>query len=284
MSVVQNKWDWEISPGTSDWNWNFQELWSYRHLLTSLVKRTLLLNYQQTVLGPFWALLQPMLTLLTYLLVFGKLVGLSTGTLPPVLFYFSGIILWSFFNDCFSGTASTFRDNMGIFSKVYFPRIIMPLAVVCTSFIRVVMQMFLLLILISYFNLFTQTHVSLTWYFFGFPFAILCVGLQAVGFGLACSILTAKYRDLMNVIKIVIRLLMFVTPVIYPLSSVNHNVRWIMMLNPLTSIFEFFRLCLFGEGTVLPYHFLLTVLFSIVIFVLSTLAFNRQGNKLMDTI
>lgn len=284
MPVVQKKWDWEIGSATSDWNWSTRELWSYRYLLGSLVHRTFLLNYQQTILGPFWTLLQPLLTLVTYLLVFKKLVGLSTGSLPPTLFYFSGIVLWNFFNECFMGTVSTFRDNMHLFSKVYFPRIIMPLSVVCSSFMRFLIQMSFLLILILYYNFFTDYKVPVTLFTLGFPIATVLVGIQAFGLGLACSILTAKYRDLLNVVNIVIRLLMFVTPVIYPLASINEKVRWIVMLNPLTQLFELFRFCLLGEGTVSPLYLSGSILFSIVIFIVALIVFNKQGNKLMDII
>lgn len=284
MSVVQKKWDWEIGAETSDSNWKMHELWAYRHLLISLVQRTFLLNYQQTVLGPFWTLLQPVLTLAIYVLVFSKLVGISTGRLPPILFYFSGIILWGFFNDCFSGTTSTFRDNMSLFSKVYFPRIIMPLSAVCSNFMRLLIQMTLLFVLLLYFKIFTNYAIHYSLYIIFFPIAILLVGFQAFGLGLACSVLTAKYRDLLNVVNIVIRLLMFVTPVIYPLSSIKSNVRWIVMLNPLTPVFELFRFCLFGEGTISMPHLLCTLFFTFFVFYFALLLFNKQGNKLMDVV
>jgi lipopolysaccharide transport system permease protein len=284
MPTVQNKWDWEIKANTSDWNWKMKELWGYRHLLASLVQRTFLLNYQQTVLGPLWTLLQPLLTLITYVIVFGKFVGISTGKMPPVLFYFSGIVLWTFFNDCFTGTTNTFRDNMHIFSKVYFPRIIIPLSVVSSNFIKLLIQMGFLVILIVYYKLFKGYTVLFGWGAFGFPLVIFLIGIQALGLGLACSIITAKYRDLMNIVNIVIRLLMFVTPVIYPLSSLNPGVRWIMMLNPLTPLFEYFRLCLFGEGTVSTLHLFASIGFTFFIFAAALAFFNKQGNKLMDIV
>jgi lipopolysaccharide transport system permease protein len=284
MSVAQKKWDWEIGAATSDFNWKAKELWSYRHLLKSLVQRTFLLNYQQTILGPLWTLLQPILTLVIYMMVFKKMVGLSTGNLPPVLFYFSGIVLWNFFNECFTGSVSTFKDNMNIFSKVYFPRIIMPLSVASASFMRLVIQMCLLLVLMLYYTFFSSYNVPFSWTLLGAPVAVFLVGILALGLGLACSVLTAKYRDLLNVVNIVIRLLMFVTPVIYPLGSVNKGVNWIIMLNPLTPMFEFFRWCLLGEGTVLPLQFACSFVFAIFIFVTAVHVFNKQGNKLMDIV
>ncbi len=284
MNSENRMWDWEIGASTSDWNWKIQELWGYRHLLSSLVQRTFLLNYQQTVLGPFWTLLQPLLTLITYMLVFGKLVGLSTGSVPPILFYFSGIILWTFFSDCFLGTTNTFRENMHLFSKVYFPRIIMPVSVAVSNFIKLLIQLSLLFLIILYYRIFENYSVPVTWYFATFPFLVFLVGALALGLGLTCSIITVKYRDLVNIINIGIRLLMFVTPVIYPLSSIKAGTRWVMILNPLTPLFEYFRFCLFGEGIVSPSQMLFSVAFTAIVLVSALISFNKKGNKLLDIV
>ena len=150
MPATTKKWDWVISPVTSDWSWNTKDLLSYRHLLIGLVKREFLLGYQQTILGPLWVVVQPILTLIIYVLVFRKLIGVSIGTLPPVLFYFSGIVLWNFFNESFERTSNTFRDHIHLFSKVYFPRIIMPLSLLVTNFFRCLIQLSLLVIIIAY--------------------------------------------------------------------------------------------------------------------------------------
>jgi lipopolysaccharide transport system permease protein len=284
MSKSAKGWDWEIGAATSDWSWNLKEIWEYRHLLFSLVKRNIVFNYQQTILGPFWTLLQPLLTLVIYVLVFGKMVALSTGTLPPVLFYFSGIILWSFFNDSFLENSNTFRDNIYLFSKVYFPRIIMPLSVTITHFLRLLIQLAFLSLLILFYCIVKGFYISYTWNILLFPFSMVMIGTLGLGLGLSCSILTAKYRDISNLVVIGIRLLMFVTPVIYPLASIKNEFRWIVKLNPLTPFFELFRLSLLGEGTVDIVQLMLSSLLIISLLVFSLLIFNKSGSKLIDVV
>jgi lipopolysaccharide transport system permease protein len=275
---------WEINSKTSYWGGDFKELWGYRHLLGSLVRRDFLLNYKQTVLGPIWILFQPILTLITYVLVFGKMVGISTGTIPPVLFYFSGIVLWNFFNDSFAGTSFTFKENAHIFSKVYFPRIIMPLSVITTHFFRFLIQLLLFFLLIVYYWLFQDAPLHLSPWLLAIPVIIVVLGAIGLAMGLFFSVITAKYRDLMNVVTMGLRLFMFVTPVIYPVSAVPENIRWIVELNPLTPLFELFRFALLGEGTVTPYGFLYSIGFAIVALLVAMLLFNKQGDKLIDIV
>lgn len=284
MPTTKDDWDWEIGTETSYLGASTQEFWSYRHLLISLVKRDFLLKYQQTVLGPFWILFPPLMTLVTYILVFGKFVGVSTGTLPPVLFYFSGIVLWSFFSSSFSGTSSTFRDNAQIFSKVYFPRLVMPVAVIIRHFFDFLIQLFLLLLMIGFYWLFLDWSVSINLNLLWFPVSVVTVGGIALGMGLIFSVLTAKYRDMNYLVSLGVRLLMFVTPVVYPLATVPEDVRWIALLNPLTPLFEVFRLSLLGEGTVSPFLLMYSILFMIVIMIVALLLFNKQGDKLIDVL
>lgn len=284
MLTQESNWDWEISSKPK-WSWNLRPLFAYRHLLGNLVRREFLLNYQQTVLGPVWILFQPILTLLTYVLVFGKLLSISTGSnLPPVLFYFSGIILWNFFNDSFAGTSNVFRDNIHIFTKVYFPRIIMPLSLIVTQLFRLLIQLLLLVLLIVYYVLFAGFRMEISSSMLLVPVAILFTGLISFSMGLFFSILTAKYRDMANLVFIAIRLLMFVTPVFYSLSSVHEKLRWIINLNPLTSQFELFRIGLFGAGITSPPHFLYSVLFTILSLSAALYLFNKQGSKLIDVV
>ena len=284
MLQQEQKWDWEIQAQPKI-RWSARDILAYRHLLASLVRREFLLNYQQTVLGPIWILFQPLLTLVTYVLVFGKLIGIPTGEhLPPVLFYFSGIVLWNFFNDSFVGTSNTFRDNIQIFSKVYFPRIIMPLSVLFTHFFRLIVQLLLLFLMIVYYITFKDFHGPLSFQFLLIPLAVLLTGMISFTLGLFFSVLTAKYRDISNLVYVGIRLLMFVTPVIYPLSAVQENLRWVVNINPLTPVFELFRKGLYGQGTVEPLQLLYCILFAVVTLFGSLYLFTRQGSKLIDVV
>lgn len=284
MNAKDVSWDWEISSKTSYWNESFKTIWSYRHFIASLIRRQFLLNYQQTILGPLWILFQPILTLITYVLVFGHMVRLPTGTLPPVLFYFAGIILWNFFSETFSGTSNTFRDNAHIFSKVYFPRIIIPLSVLATQFLRFLIQLGLLIIFTFYYIFFQHLQLSFSYWLFAAPIAIVCTGIIALGLGLIFSVITAKYRDMGNLVSVGLRLLMFVTPVIYPLASVSKELVWIVKVNPLTSLFELFKLSLLGEGSFYLSLFFYSVVFMLAITTIAVLVFNKQGDKLIDVV
>ena len=284
MMTQEKRWDWEISSKPR-WTWDISHILAYRHLLGSLVRREFLLNYQQTILGPAWILFQPILTLIVYVLVFGNLVRIPIGEgLPPVLFYFSAIVLWNFFNDSFLSNSNTFRDNIHIFSKVYFPRIIIPISVIITHFLRLVVQLLLLGLMIVYFVMFKNFSVQFTPYVFAVPVAVLFVGGISFSLGLIFSILTAKYRDISNLVYVGIRLLMFVTPVIYPLASVQENFRWIVNINPLTPLFELFRLGLFNQGTVSGYQLTYSSLFLFLSLIVALYLFNRQGTKLIDVV
>lgn len=284
MSANEKKWDWEIQSKTTWMGSRLEELWEYRHLLVGLVRRDFLLNYQQTVLGPFWILFQPIMTLATYVIVFGKLVGIPTGTVPPVLFYLSGIVLWNLFSDGFNGTSATFRENAHIFSKVYFPRLIMPLSQLSTHFMRFLFQMILLLLVIVYYLIFEDVSIQLTPWVIGLPFVIILTSLFALSLGLLFSVVTAKYRDLTNLVGLGIRLLMFLTPVIYSVDYIPEKVRWIVLINPLTPLFELFRLSLLGEGTVTLPQLAYSVVFISFFFIGSMLIFNKQGDKLIDVV
>ncbi|WP_224996727.1 ABC transporter permease [Cesiribacter sp. SM1] len=286
MSEKINKdhWDWEFGSRTTWWGWSAKELWAYRNLLGRLVRRDFLLNYQQTVLGPLWILFQPILTLITYVMVFDKLVGIDTGSIPPVLFYLSGIVLWSFFSDSFSGTAFTFRENAEVFSKVYFPRLVVPLSVLSTHCMRFVMQFLLLLLAMLWYWVVEDTTYSFNAWILFVPLAIILIGCIGLSLGLIFSVLTAKYRDLANLVHLGIRMMMFLTPVIYPLAIIPENVRWLVLWNPLTSLFEVFRYAMLGSGTVDLLGLAYSVVVSLVLLLVSFMIFNKQGDKLIDVV
>lgn len=284
MKSDSEKWEWEITSKTSYWNENFKAPWNYRHFLASLIRRDFLLSYQQTILGPFWIIFPALITVITYVLVFNKMVGISTGSLPPVLFYFSGIILWNFFSDCWGGTSATFKENAHLFSKVYFPRIIIPASVICTHFLRFLLQILFLILIIAYYIFYKKFSLSLNLWIIALPAAIICVALTGLGMGLFFSVITAKYRDISNIVTLGLRLLMFVTPVIYPLSSIPEKWRVLVAINPLTSLFEIFRLAFLGEGVITFPMFLYSIFFTLTVSLGSLLIFNKQGDKLIDVV
>lgn len=281
---MNSKWDWEIGARTSWLGASPQEFWQYRHLLTGLVRRDFLLGYQQTVLGPLWVLLQPILTMITYVIVFGKVVGVSTGTVPPVLFYLAGIILWNLFNDSFTGTSSTFRDNAHIFSKVYFPRIIMPCAQLSGFVISFGIQFGFLLLVLLYYSFAKGWPLPALPWLLVLPSVILLVSAQSIALGLLFSVLTGKYRDVKFIVGLGVRLLMFLTPVIYPVQYVAGKWQWIVQLNPLTPPFELFRRALLGEGTVTMGQMLYSTAFTLALLIGSLLIFNKQGDKIIDVV
>lgn len=248
-----------------------------------LVRRDFLVHHQQTLLGPMWIIFQPLIILFTYLLIFEKAVGLSTDGVPPTLFYLSGIILWTLFSDCFTGTAFTFTQNGQLFGKVYFPRLVIPLSVVVGNLLRFSIQFaifFLMLLAIAPSRIIDD---PLRWMI---PL-VVCLALVCglgLGLGMVFSILTAKYRDLVNVIHLIVRLLMFATPVIYPLSIVSADMQAWVSLNPLCAVVELFRFGFLGEGTFTSFQLLYSSVCVAVLILTGSLLFNKFGNKLQDVI
>lgn len=283
MADIDNKWEWGIGPKPAHAFSIFKSIYSYRHFHSALVRKEFLLNYQQTILGPLWIFFQPLLTLIVYVLVFGKLIGIPTGkSIPPVLFYFSGIILWNFFNDSFWGISNTFRDHIHLYSKVYFPRIIVPLSVLSTHFLRFLIQFAMLVIVLIYFIVFKNFRLQSGLNLLALPLVFIGVAAVSTGCGLVAALLTARYRDFTNLIAIVLRLLMFVTPVLYPLAALTAKLKWVVLINPLTPFFELFRFCLFGEGSVDVYSLAYSFSFSFIILFISLFLFNARSSKLID--
>ncbi|ALI99908.1 ABC transporter permease [Rufibacter tibetensis] len=283
-TVNKGNWDWEINSKTHYWGLNVKELWHYRHLSSSLVRKDFLLNYQQTVLGPLWLLLQPLLTLATYILVFNKLIGVSTGKLPPVLFYLSGIVIWNFFHDTLIGTSFIFRENAQIFNKVYFPRLVIPFSQLGTQIFRFGIQFAMLLAMLGFYVVFMGYELPTTYLTISLPFIIILVGLTGLALGLIFSVITAKYRDIVNLVSFGVRLLMFLTPVLYPVNFVPEKVRWIVQFNPLTSYFELFRLALLGEGLTSSWSIGYSIAVTLLLLIISISVFNKQGDKLIDVV
>lgn len=282
--MIKNKeWDWELSPKTT-WSGTFSELFLYRNLVARLVRKSFLVNYQQTILGPVWILLQPILTLITFVFVFGNLLGISTEGVPPLLFYFCSIILWNFYSETFVDIAFTFIHHEELFRKVYFPRLVLPISYLCTHFLRTMVQFVLLLLLFIFYWTVKDLPFEVNAWILFVPFVFILIGGITLGFSLLFSVITGKYRDLANIVFLLIRLAMFVTPVIYPLSSVRESIRWLVEINPLSPLFEVFRYAFLGEGTFTINSVLYSILFMIVVLSLGIYTFNKQGQKLMDVL
>ena len=274
---------WEIKPESYWFQWRLKELWEYRHLLLRLVRRDFLIHHQQTLLGPLWIIFQPVIMLVMYVLVFEKAVGLSTDGLPPALFYLAGIILYNLFAECFSTTSFTFIQNGVLFGKVYFPRLVIPFAVVLVNLIRFGIQFAIFMLLMLVLEPGNVIQHPLRW-IVSVLLSVTTVALIGLGLGLIFSILTAKYRDLVNVIHLIVRLMMFATPIIYPISIVNEKFRMWVYMNPLSSLVEFFRFGFLGQGTFTYYHLAYSVVCALMLNIIGIMLFNKYGNKLQDVI
>lgn len=282
--IADEYWDMEIKPRRRLLDINLRELWYYRDLIMLFVKRDFVAQYKQTVLGPLWHLIQPILTTLMFLLVFTRIARLGTDGIPPVLFYLTGIMLWNYFSTCLTATSNTFVANASIFGKVYFPRLVMPLSVTISNLIRLGIQFALVIAAMTYyhFNGFpVQASVNWLW----LPFIILVMAGIGLGLGIIISSLTTKYRDLTYLLTFVVQLAMYATPVAYPFSSLKEkNYGWLIAWNPLTPVMEGFRYCLYGRGTVDAQGILYTIGFMTIVLLAGVLLFNKVESSFMDTV
>ena len=272
-----------ILPQRAWWDLNLGELWRYRDLIQLLVWRDFVAYYKQTVLGPLWYLIQPVLTTLVFTVIFGNIAKLSTDGLPPFLFYMAGNTVWSYFSTCLVSTSNTFTANAGIFGKVYFPRLSMPVSVVISSLISFGIRLGMFLLFWVYFLL-SGAAIQPSWWLLSLPLLVLIMAVMGLGLGIIISSLTTKYRDLQQLVGFGVQLLMYATPVIYPLSILQGNWRWLILANPMTPIVEIFRLAFFGVSELNPLWLLYSLGFSLIVFLLGALIFNHVENTFMDTV
>lgn len=239
---------WEITAEHSLLDLKLKDTWEYRDLLWLLVRRDFVSVYKQTILGPLWFLVQPLLTTVMYTLVFGTIAGISVDGLPKPLFYMAGITAWNYFADCFLKISTVFRDNAGVFGKVYFPRLVVPLSIIVSSIVRFGVQMLLFLCFMGWYA--WQTHsVHPNAYLLLFPLLVALMALMGMGMGMIISSLTTKYRDLSLLVTFGMQLLMYATTVIYPLSAAPEKYKWLIIANPMTAIIETFRYGFLGTGS-----------------------------------
>ena len=285
MAEIEQGWTTEIRPKDSLLSVDFKEIWRYRDLMMLFVKRNIITQYKQTVLGPLWFLIQPLMTTIMYMVVFGGIAKISTDGLPQPLFYLAGISFWQYFADCLNKTSNTFVSNAGIFGKVYFPRLVTPLSDVISNLVRFGIQFGLFLLVYAYYILFTDVQIHTNWYVLMLPILVMMLAGLALGFGILFSSMTTKYRDLQLLLSFFVSLWMYATPVIYPLSTItNPTLRLVMQLNPLTGIVEFFKYGMLGVGVhdwwMLGYSFG----FMVVLLAIGIVVFNKVQKSFMDTV
>ena len=272
-----------IKPKGKLWEIDFKEIWKYRDLYSMFVKRDIITQYKQTILGPAWFFIQPALTTIMYMVVFGGIAKISTDNLPQPMFYLAGIVCWQYFADCLNKTSSTFTANQGIFGKVYFPRLIVPLATVTSNLVRMGIQ-FLLFIAVYIYYIVVGVQVAPNIYILLLPLLVLMLAGLAVGFGIIISSLTTKYRDLTILFTFVVQLWMYATPIIYPLSTMSPERQWIMALNPVTSIVEAFKYGTMGVGTFSWTQLGYSFGFMVVVMAIGIVVFNKVQRSFMDTV
>jgi len=284
----EEKWTIEISPYRNIFHFDIRALWHYRDLLLILVRRDFVAFYKQTILGPLWFFIQPLFTTLIYTFIFGSLANIPTDGLPAPLFYMAGITVWNYFAECLVKTSTVFKDNANIFGKVYFPRLIMPLSLVVSNMIRFAVQMLLFLLTMAwYYWIKGITNFHFTYYVLLFPFTILLMALLGLGLGMIISAMTTKYRDLAFLVQFGVQLLMYITTVIYPLSTVLTKFpkySWIVKYNPMTPIIESFRVGFLGSGTISWLLLGYATCVTFIIFILGIFIFNKVERNFVDTI
>ena len=281
--IQPQEWDLKIKPKNSLFDLQLKSVWNYRDLLWLLVRRDFVSFYKQTVLGPIWFFIQPILTTMMFTFVFKQMGGFGTDGLPAPLFYLAGITAWNYFADCLTKTSTVFRDNAGIFGKVYFPRLIMPLSIVVSNLVRFGIQ-FLLFLSVFVYYIITTNDVHPTWAILMFPVVVILMAAMGLGAGMIISAMTTKYRDLAFLITFGIQLMMYATTVIYPLSTANEKYKWLIRLNPMTSLIETFRYGFLGRGTfewgLIGYSAGVTALFLFA----GIIIFNKVEKNFVDTV
>lgn len=279
-------WDLEIKPRTGLFDLNLKAVWQYRDLLLLLVRRDFVSFYKQTILGPIWFFVQPVITIIFYTLVFGNLAGIPTDGVPKPLFYLAGTILWNYFAECLTKTSTVFKDNTALMSKVYFPRLIMPLSIVASNLIRFAVQFILFVVLLVFY--YAKGHMTgINMYALLFPVLLLLIAAQGLGLGILISAVTTKYRDLAFVITFGVPLLMYATTVVYPLSEAQAKFpaySWIIRYNPITAIIETFRYGFLGKGSLDLGLLLYCTVATIIILLLGTIVYNKAEKSFVDTI
>ena len=281
---MKDNWTLIIRPQQKLWSVDFKEIWRYRDLIALFVRRNIVIQYKQTILGPLWYIIQPVLTVIMNMVVFGGIAGMSTDGVPQILFYLAGNVCWFYFSDCLNQTSKTFTDNQAMFGKVYFPRMVVPISTVLSNLLRFGIQIGLFVVLYLYYFC-VGTTVSPNWYVLLLPVFVLLLAGLGLGFGILVSSMTTKYRDLTILFTFIVQLWMYATPIVYPLSMVPEGkLRMLILANPMTPVIEAFKYATLGQGyfswTALGYSFA----FMTVLLVVGIVVFNKVQRSFMDTV
>ena len=276
-------WDTIITSKRGWFEFNLSKIWQYRDLLKIFIHRNIVTQYKQTILGPFWIIIPPILTTFIFTVIFGNIANISTDGVPKPLFYMSGIVTWNYFSTALTSTSNSLAGNAGIYGKVYFPRIIIPLATLFSSLVRYFIQLILFSCFLVYFIINNSNGIEIQFHLLWMlPILIIIMGIQGLGFGLLFSAVTTKYRDLRFLINLGVQLLMYASPVIFPLSIVPEKYKWAILLNPMSSVIESFRHMVFGVGEISIDAILYSIIFTGVLFFSGYLIFNHIEKDFID--
>ncbi len=282
-NILPDEWTMILRPKRSLLDINLKELWQYRDLIMLFVKRDFVSKFKQTILGPLWFIIQPLLTTIMFTIIFGNIAGIPTNGIPKILFYMTGIVGWTYFSTCLNETSQTFIKNASIFGKVYFPRLALPISVVISNLVSFVIQFVFLLFFLAYFMI-KGSNVSPNYLVLWIPFLVLLMAGLGLGFGIIISSLTTKYRDLTHLVTFGVTLWMYATPIIYPLSGIPEKYRIFVLANPMTAVVETFKTALLGVGQINYLHLLYSFCFTIVLLIVGVIIFNKVEKTFMDTV
>lgn len=282
--MEDNHWTSIIRPKKSLFSINLKEVFQSKDLLFLFVKRDFIAIYKQTLLGPLWFFIEPILTILIFTVIFGMVAGIETDEIPQPLFYLAGLTLWNYFAECLKKTSDTFIENQHIFGKVYFPRLITPLSIVISSLLKYSIQLLLFFLLYAYYYFQSDARFEPNAYALFLPVLVLTTGILSLSLGMIISSLTSKYRDLKFLVQFGIQLWMYASPIIYPLSGVEGKLKTVLMLNPMTGLIESFKFGMFSTGTFSWSLLIYSIIASFVLLFLGVVIFNKTEQNFIDTV
>lgn len=282
MNEPQQKWTETIGANHTLFDLKLKEVWRYKDLIYMFVKRDFISSFKQTILGPIWFFINPILTTFTYLIIFGQIAGLSTDGAPQILFYLAGVTLWNYFSGALIGTSNTFAGNAAIFGKVYFPRLVTPISIVISNLMRLSVQFLLFIIVWAYYYAKGEIHPNI--WILATPFLVVLMAIFALGVGMIFSALTTKYKDLVMLLGFGVSLFMYATPVIYPVSALIGPFKKLAYYNPLTGIFECFKYGWMGVGEFSPLMLGISTIIIVALLGIGILVFNKIERTFMDTV